>query len=363
MIRYMIKNNCKLMLRNRWVLVTMLLGPILVIAALSSAFGEMMTSYEAVEEYTVGYRMGETSVFAPYMDAVREAGEENGISFVQYPDGEPEELMRQNELAGFLVLGEDTYTVYESADYPVEGAGLEYFMGQVERQMEQRALQMLSPSEAQEDITLPVRTLEFMPAIDAGNYYGIIEVVYFLWVGVISAAGILASEKKYGINRRFQVTAVSESGMYLAKWMPSVVITAGETALTMVLSSALFGVRWGNLPLTALVLMLGAMGAVALGLFLYALCRNLAVMVVALFTLVWFMGFAGGSFETYMYSSLPEGLKLISPIYHVNRALVEYSCMGRSDYTVSSVLYMSGITIVCTLLAVGINTIRKKGRA
>ena len=41
MIRYLIKNNFKLMFRNTWSVVVMLLGPILVIAVLSSAFSEL----------------------------------------------------------------------------------------------------------------------------------------------------------------------------------------------------------------------------------------------------------------------------------------------------------------------------------
>lgn len=48
MIRYLIKNNFKLMFRNTWSIVVMLLGPILVIVVLSSAFSELMKSYEGV---------------------------------------------------------------------------------------------------------------------------------------------------------------------------------------------------------------------------------------------------------------------------------------------------------------------------
>lgn len=58
MIRYLIKNNFKLMFRNTWSVAVMLLGPILVIAVLSSAFSELMKSYEGVDEFTVGYRIG-----------------------------------------------------------------------------------------------------------------------------------------------------------------------------------------------------------------------------------------------------------------------------------------------------------------
>lgn len=362
MIRYLIKNNFKLMLRNKWILATMLIGPILVIALLSSAFEDMMSSYENVEEFKVGYRVSEASIFAENIEEIKNAGKAAGIFLVNYPDGDPKTLIEKNDLAGFLAYGDEGYTIYESADYQTQGAMLEYFMEQVEKQAEKQVRNSMFPKR-EESITLPVQKLEFMPAVDSKNYYGIIEVVYFIWCGIVSVAGVLASEKKNGISKRFQVTPVSEAGLYWSKWIPAVLTTICEMTVTIFLATVMFGISWGNIPMTILVLLVTIMGAMALGMFLYTVCQNLAVTIVALFTLVWFMGFFGGSFETYLFSSWSDTIKNLSPIYHVNRVLVEYSCMGKSDYTVSSILYMSGITVVCTGLAVLVNTIRKKGKA
>lgn len=386
MIRYLMKNNFKLMLRNKWVLATMLLGPVLVIALLSSAFGDMMASFESADEFRTGYRISENSVFADYMEEIKSAGETAGVLFENYPDGDVESLMEQNDLAGFLVFGEEGYTLYKSADDEVSGKTLEYFMDQVEKQMAQQTLNTMFPQkeqredtretqeedaqeedaqkeEAQKGRDLPIKKLAFMPAVDAKNYYGIIEVVYFTWLGIASLAGILSGEMKNGIGKRFQVTALSETKLYLAKWIPAVLATICEMTVTILLVTVLFGISWGNLPMTILVLLVTIMGSIAFGMLLWTICRNLAVMVVALFTVVWFMGFFGGSFETYLFSGFSESVKSLSPIYHINRTLVEYSCMGKSDYTTSSILYMVGIMVVCTLLSVFISKIRKEGRA
>lgn len=381
MIRYLMKNNFKLMLRNKWVLATMLLGPVLVIALLSSAFGDMMASFESADEFRTGYRISENSVFADYMEEIRSAGETAGVLFENYPDGDVESLMEQNELAGFLVFEEEGYTLYKSADDEVSGKTLEYFMDQVEKQMAQQTLNAMFPQEEQSEDTkeaqeedaqkeeaqkgrdLPIKKLAFMPAVDAKNYYGIIEVVYFTWLGIASLAGILSGEMKNGIGKRFQVTALSETKLYLAKWIPAVLATICEMTVTILLVTVLFGISWGNLPMTILVLLVTIMGSIAFGMLLWTICRNLAVTVVALFTVVWFMGFFGGSFETYLFSSFSESVKSLSPIYHINRTLVEYSCMGKSDYTVSSISYMIGIMVVCTLLSVFISKVRKEGRA
>lgn len=362
MIRGLIKNNFKLMLRNKWVLVSMILGPILVIAMLSSAFEDIMSSYENVEIFEVGYQMSEDSIFADSIQEIKRAGKEADIDFQNYQDGEAESVMEKNDLAGFIVFEKNTYTIYESADYESQGKILEYFMGQVEREATSQVRNSMFPQK-EEIETLPMEKVKYMPAIDSKDYYGIIEVVYFSWCGIVSIAGVLASEKKNGIEKRFQVAGMSELKLYLARWIPAVLSIICETAITIIAAKVLFGISWGHNPASVLVLCIMIMGVVACGLFLYSIFQNLAVVVIALFTLVWFMGFAGGSFETYMFSTVSESVKQLSPIYHANRALVECSCMGNSDYIVSSILYMIGITIGCTALAIVINMIRKKGRA
>lgn len=190
MIRYLIKNNFKLMFRNAWSVVVMLLGPILVIAVLSSAFSELMKSYEGVDEFTAGYRIPQADDVM--METMKTGGEEAGILFFEYPEGEIKDIMEKNELAGFVEFSEDNYIVYRSADYEVEGITLEYFMNKVMNDGLKAALQI----KEEEQIILPVQELEFMPAIDSSDYYGIIYIVYFCWCGIICATGVLSNEKK-----------------------------------------------------------------------------------------------------------------------------------------------------------------------
>lgn len=130
MIRYLIKNNFKLMFRNTWSIVVMLLGPILVIAILSSAFSELMKSYEGVDEFAVGYRIQETADDGAF-EAAKTAGKKAGILFYEYPEGEIEDIMEKNDLAGFVEFTGDDYVIYKSADYEVEGITLEYFMNKM----------------------------------------------------------------------------------------------------------------------------------------------------------------------------------------------------------------------------------------
>lgn len=387
MIRYLIKNNFKLMFRNTWSIVTMILGPILVIAILSSAFSEMMKSYEGVDEFTVGYRIVNDSPMVDYMESIQEAGEETGITFYEYPQGEPEAVITNNDLAGFVEITEDEYVVYKSDDYKVEGMTLEYFLDRVMSENTNVALKMMHQAMvqgiAQEtsgvseenvtsqntdatdevDITLPVAELKFMPAVDSTDYYGIIYIACFCWCGMICATGVLSNEKKYGIERKFQVSNLSSFQTYIGKLVPVVLTVTAGMAITTVTTVLLYGIHWGNPLLSAVIVFLMILAGASLGMMLYNLSNNLAITIIALFTLVWFMGFFGGSFETYMFSSMPDIAKQLSPLYHGNRALVELSCMGKSDYVGSSVMYSLGITMVCSVIAVLASSMRKRGRA
>ncbi|MDE6567427.1 MAG: ABC transporter permease [Lachnospiraceae bacterium] len=361
MILYLIKNNFKLMFRNTWSVVVMLLGPVLVIAVLSSAFSELMKSYEGVDEFAVGYRMQEAPEDTVLFETVQEAGEENGILFYEYPEGKVKDIMEKNELAGFVEFTEDSYVMYKSADYEVEGIALEYFLNKVMIEGVNASLQM--QKQDTDTIVLPVEELEFMPAVNARDYYGIIYIVYFCWCGMICATGVLSNEKKYGIVRRFQVSNLSEMQNYLGKFIPINLTVSVGMAIATGITVLLYDIHWGNPILSVFIVFMMIVAGNAMGMMFYYISDNLVITIIMLFTIVWFLGFFGGSFETYMFSSMPDWIKHLSPIYHGNRALVELSCMGKSDYVVSTVWYSFIITVICSGIAVLAGSIRKRGRA
>ncbi len=336
----------------------MILGPILVIMVLSSAFSELMKSYEGVGEFAAGYRVQEIEM-NEMADAVTAAGEEAGIHFFEYPEGDIKDVMEKNELAGFVEFSEDAYVVYTSDDYEVEGVTLEYFMNKVMCAGVNVSLQVRE----QADIVLPVEKLPFMPAIDSVDYYGIIYIVYFCWCGMICATGVLSNEKKYGIVRRFQVSNLSELKNYLGRFVPITLTVTAGMSIAAVITVLLYDIHWGNPLLSIFIVFIMILAGTALGMMLYNISDSLVITIILLFTIVWFMGFFGGCFETYMFSGMPDTLKHLSPIYHGNRALVELSCMGESAYVVSAVLYSAAIAVVCSAAAVLAGYIRKRGKA
>lgn len=362
MIRYLIKNNFKLMFRNTWSIVAMIFGPILVIAVLSSAFSVLLKSYEGVDEFAVGFRMEEDNVMAQYIDGMVDVGAENGIHFYDYPQGEPMDVMEKNGLAAFVEFGTEEYTIFKSADYEIEGITLEYLLGKVMNEGINGYLETMGLVE-EVQVDLPIRQLDFMPSVNAKDYYGIAYIVYFGWCGMICATGMLSSEKKYGIERKLQVSNISSTKLYIAKLVPITITVCVGMGVATILSAVLLDIHWGNILLSSIILAVMMFAGSAFGMMLYCLFHNLAITMIALFSLVWVMGFFGGSFETYMFSAFPESLKLSSPIYHVTRALVEISCMGQSEYTGSALIYSGVMGVVCSVIGILVCSARKRGKA
>lgn len=353
MIRYLIKNNFKIMFRNGVNILLFVFCPVIVSAVLMSAFSSLMESYEAVQEFDVGYRISEDNKYEAYMEYLEKAGKENGITFAKYEKGIPKELIDEHGLGGFVEFEGDSYKVYESDDAKVEGATLEYMMS---------AFFNAAISGEVEDITVTIKKPSFAPAINSTDYYGIIYIAYFGWCAIVCAAGLFSNEKKYRIDDRLKVSNLSVTQIYIARLVPIVTVVAiGIAAASLVIAIA-FGVHWGNIALSAAIIFVSIIAATSFEMFIYELTGSIVSTIIISFSVVWFMGFFGGSFETYMFSTHPESLKMIMPIYHENRALVELSSSGSSSFVKSSLMYSGAIAVIGSLLTVLAGSVRRSGK-
>ena len=334
MIRYLIKNNLKILFRYLYNPVVFILAPLGVMMVLSSAFSQLLKKYEAPEETKVGYRMEAAGIFASYLDELIEAGKEADIRFVSCPEGEPADLMEKNDLGAFVVFKDDAYQVYQSEDHLVEGMAVECMIhtfveqfklynigmtatmvengitasmvengmssamrdnamatsmvensmssamgesGMSSEQMSSEIMssEMMSPEQMspEEDEFYTKETLPYLPDIDAMDYYGIIETVYFGWCAIICAAPLLISEKKNKFHLKFHVADLPGWKMYLAKYIPTVLFVCISCCITALLSSVLLEVKWGINIESFFVLSTMLMAATALGYMFYSLTR------------------------------------------------------------------------------------------
>ena len=330
------------------------LCPVLVSSILISAFSSLMENYKAPDDFNVGYIVEEGSRYGEAAEALARVGKESGVNFILYESGNPEELVSEQSLGGFVKFTEDGYTIYESKDASTEGAKLEYLISAVFNG---------AISGDVSDINIPTETPETAPSVDSTDYYGLIELVYFAWCPIICAAGLFAHEKKHRILERFRVSNLSSLQIYLGRMIPIISVVSVGIGFASVFSAVILGVHWGNIALSAVLLLLSVVAATALEMMIYEISQSMIATIIISFSLVWIMGYIGGSFETYMFSAWPQSVKSATPIYHVNRALVELSGAGHSDYVISAVIYLAAITIVTSIISVLVGTIRRKDRA
>ncbi len=375
MIIYLIKNYLKMMLRSSSNILMYILAPTIVAAVLTSAFTTLMDSYKAPETFEVGYRVSEGSVFAGGMDALKETLGDNGVIMTEYAEGDPEEIMGRMELCAFVEFKDNEYLLYKNRDSRIEGQTLEYIIGEWSSHMMTGMVRATGIIQGDNNngedgaamfavITdsskIKVEHPFFVPAIDSTDYYGIIEIAYFAWCSIICGAMVFTAEKKYRIGRRLAMSGVSEFKLYISRLVPIILSVSIGLLLSAVVGIVFFDVHWGNACLSALVVLMSIFAATSFELVIYNATSSMVATVVISFAIVWFMGFFGGSFETYMFSSAPQVLKDFSPIYYENRALVELSCMGKSDFVLRSILISGAIGIVGSALNIGILKLRKE---
>ncbi len=383
MIRYLIKNNVKLMFRSPANLFLYIICPLVVLSVLANAFSSLMESYQKKGPFQVGYRMSAESFFESGMDVLRNVGKDADVLFEAYQEGDPKELMDQHDLKGFVDFQKDSYVIWTREDARVEGQTLEYLLNAFVEEVNRGKLRVMSAMAAQgagmaeaaqgegmaevaqgepaDEVVLKVERPEFMPAIDSTDYYGIVEVVYFGWCALICAAGILGNEKKYGIRKKYQVAGMSQLQVYLGRLIPMFFVVLTCEAIAAVISATLLEVHWGNLWQSAAVMAMMVLAASAFELMIYALTDSMVLSIIISFAIVWVWGFFGGTFETYMFSTISRQIKMLSPIYYGNRALTELSCMGHSDYVGSSLLISGIMTVISSGLAVLFGMARKRG--
>ena len=353
----LIKNNLKLMLRSKWILLIMIILPLITIALLANAFKELMNTSYDIEEFQVGYHIEENSKFQELLPELTKSCQEKQIILAEYPDGDITKLLQNKTVAVFVEIKEDSYIVYESNDKKTEASITESifsgFFYQVNETMTRTAYVIehnIMEQPVQVENAVKSEKLASDPVPSSTDYYGIIYIVYFAWCGMISLVAVISSERKSAIPRRMRVSHMPKINYYIGKFIPCTLAIFIEACMAWFLSVVLYDIHWGNLGLSVFIIFLLSMAASAFGIVLFQLFNNVAISIVVGFIIVWIAGFFGGTFEAYMYLSLPTYLIKMSPQYYINRTLVEYSTMQHSDYTGSCILFLLGIIVVFGLI-------------
>ncbi len=361
----LIKNNLKLMLRSKWILVFMIVAPVVIISLLANVFEAMMAIDYSIKPFVTGYRMTENSKYEDTVGLLSDIAKENNITLSEYPEGDIESLIIGGNVTVFVDISDDKLIIYRHDEAEAESAIVEAMFSAVSYKINEAetiltwqaeqglttngsaAAQGLADADAE---MLRTVNIETDPVPSAKDYYGIIEIVYFMWCGCISLAAVIPSERKNKIGVRLRLTSASSLQLYLGKFIPCWLATIMEMAVALMISIFFLDVHWGNWPGSILILFLLSLAATAFGMILFTVFSHVAISMAAAWVILFAMGFVGGSYMTYMYSVLPDAYIRLSPQYYVNRTLVEFSTQGRSDTMIPCIIILLTIFLVCTVI-------------
>jgi len=355
----LIKNNMKLMFRSKAFLVIMIIMPVIVIALLSTAFKDMMASAREIDPFTVGYRITADSPYQAYLPELKEVCAENDVNLVEYPEGDMENLIKNQSVTAFVDIQDGDYILYQSSEKNAEALVTESIFDTffynvdanqvlVKTQLEQgiTAVKLIEPDKQ----LVAHEVLEVEPMPTSTDYYGIIYIAFWSFCGMMPLAAVISSERKNAIPQRMRVSQMTKGQFYLAKFIPCFLVTFIEMCIAWTISVVLLDIHWGQIAASAAIILLSTMAAAAIGVFLYQLFSKVVVSIVVGFLLTWIAGFFGGSFDPYIYEDFPITLMKASPLYYVNRTLVEFSTKGFSDYTGTCLFYLISLIIVFGIL-------------
>ena len=335
----LIKNNLKLMLRCKPIIL-ILLCMIMVTGMLSAVFKDMMTDNLEFGDFTLGYSFSEGCVFEPIKPVLENIGKENGIELFALTDGSAQNAIQSGKADVFAAFNDDGCTVYASEDHQMEASVVELIISSV--------LSGASGNRITEYLT--EYKMEVQPMPDSQMYYTIAYTVYFVWCSMIVLGVITSAEQKNRIGKRFRTSPASSLSVYLSRFVPSAIVITALTFAGVAICTALFHLAWAQIPLCALILLLGCIAAAALATVLFSLIRNVIVCVVFGYCLLMFWGFFGGSFCPYMWATFADKIRDYSPIYYMTRSLVELNTSDSSHLTLPGVLILCGMTVVCVPL-------------
>lgn len=353
-----VKNNLKLIFRNKVLMAIVFICVFLVIAALSNAFHTLLDSADELRDFTIGYTMDEANVLSIMEDTMVQMFEEEGVSVQKYDDADPTQIIKDGKAEVFIVFDADKYHIFGDDKKQIQARTVQYVLFNAESMLN------ATLASATGQIKTASFTAEALPTIEtsqAENYYGLIEIIYFACLGSVFLALLYQTERKNNIAPRFRVGNVNAATLYFGKLTAGVLFAwVIQIFLETACVTAVFDVKLGN-PLLSLALMcLGVVAFESFGMIFILLFKNMAASIGLLFMIMWIWGFIGGTFETYMYSQVPENIKRLSPVYYLNRSIVEISVQGKSDYVMPCVYCLLAMTAISVGLGILITAKKKE---
>ena len=345
------KNYLKLIFRAKSVIIITIVGALVVIAALTNVFHTLLDQAETGEDFTIGYEMSEDSKYSYAEEYIKEGFEDEGLTVVKYDNADPEKLIRDGSIDVFIDFGEDSYSIMGRSNAEIDARIVQYVLYNVDHIMNGDTA----------SVSVNTGNIEAAEQADADTYYCIVQTMYFASLCSVFLCLIYITERRQNIGIRFRSSTASGVHTYLGKliacvlttWLSMVLITGG-------LVMFLFDLKLGHPVLSVAIMLFTTVAFIAFGMLFFIIFRNTAASIGLLFVVIWFWGYVGGCFETYMLSSVSQTVKQMSPLYYVNRTLVELSVNGSSDYLKPCLAVLTFMTVISVGMGMFITAKKKE---
>ncbi|MBP3809387.1 MAG: ABC transporter permease [Clostridiales bacterium] len=345
------KNYLKLIFRAKSVIIITIVGALVVIAALTNVFHTLLDQAETGEDFTIGYEMSEDSKYSYAEDYLKEGFEDEGLTVVKYDNADPEKLLRDGSIDVFIDFGGDDYSITGRSNTEIDARIVQYVLYNVDHVMNGDT----------GSTSVNTGSIEAAEKPDADTYYCIVQTMYFASLCSVFLCLIYITERRQNIGIRFRSSTASGVHTYLGKliacvlttWLSMILITGGLVLF-------LFDIKLDHPVLSVAIMMFTTLAFIAFGMLFFIIFRNTAASIGLLFVVIWFWGYVGGCFETYMLSSVSQTVKQMSPLYFVNRTLVELSVNGSSDYLMPCITALTLMTVISIGLGMFITAKKKE---
>ncbi len=366
MLLILIKNNAKLLIRNKISFMFMCLLPIVLILILSSALANDFGKKVEMQPFTVGYKIESGSNIASYFPVFKEQYEANGMILKPMNQKEGMQALSNSEIVSYLTLNDERYTIYNQEDININAmifessfkGSMHFYDGlktMIAYSVQNRVIaasegmiqmQPFSNREGQED-WVKKEHLEVDPIPRSQDYYGIVQIVFIIWMGISCVVALTEAERKNNVSNRIKLANVKPAILFMGRFIPNVVALCVQVGIAIVVSTLLLNVNWGDkLFLSGMVLLFEVIAVSAFGTMLTLLIKSSTIINMFMYIGAFVFGFTGGSFQTYMYNFISEDIVHLSPLYYLNRTLVELSTKGSSQYLGTTLVILTMTTLL-----------------
>lgn len=351
----MTKNNLKLLWRRKVMIIIALVGMIATTAAVANAFHTLLDKADDAQGFKLGYTVAEGSKYELVIDTLKDELEKEDIVTQKYNSAEVDKLIESGEQDVFVTFEKDSYSIVGSEKRSIETRMIQYSLFNVERNMN------AFMSGGLKSVDLKESELPTTKTPDAENYYCHAFICCFLSISPIFLSVIYYEDRKNRIWQRYKTGKTGSVSVYLGKYLASFITTMVTFPLLGTLAFCLlFDMKPCNLLIYGGLLALAGLGFTSFGILFFIFFKQPAVSIGSLFMILWFVSFLGGVYETYIYSSIPETIKRLSPLYYLNRSLIEMSVNGKSDYAIPCVIIMIAMTVIFSAVGMIATKLKKE---